>query len=58
MYQVVKDRQRWFQVVMGEKYIVDEYASDDAQIDRLAKRVPFPETAALALAFSLEVFQQ
>jgi len=58
MYQVVKDRQRWFQVVMGEKYIVDEYAADDAQIDRLTKRIPFPETAALALAFSLEVFQK
>ena len=58
MYQVVKDRQRWFQVVMGEKYIVDEYASDDAQIDRLTKRIPFPEAAAQALAFSLEVFQQ
>lgn len=56
MYQVVKDRQRWFQVVMGEKYIVDEYASDDAQIDRLTQRIPFPETAALALAFSLEVY--
>jgi len=37
MYQVVKDRRRRFQVVMGEKYRVDEYALNDSEIDRLAK---------------------
>jgi len=58
MYQVVKDRRRRFQVVMGEKYRVDEYASNDSEIDRLAKRIPFPQAAALALAFGLEVFHQ
>jgi hypothetical protein len=42
MYQVVKDRRRRFQVVMGEKYIDDEYASKDSEIDRLAKRIFSP----------------
>lgn len=50
MFRVVRDRERWFQVIMGEKYEMDE-----AGTDRHAARVLLPETAALALAFRLEV---
>jgi ERCC4-related helicase len=51
MFRVVRDRERWFQVVMGEKYELDE-----AGTDRHAARVLLPETAALSLAFRLEVW--
>jgi superfamily II DNA or RNA helicase len=50
MFRVVRDRERWFAVVMGEKYQTDE-----ATTDKLAERVPFPENAAKALAFDLSV---
>jgi superfamily II DNA or RNA helicase len=50
MYRVVTDRARWFQVVMGEKYEVDEFTTE-----RLAGRVPFPLEAAEGLAFDLSV---
>jgi hypothetical protein len=50
MFRVVQDRERWFSVVMGEKYQVDEQTTD-----RLAERVPFPEEAALKLAFDLSL---
>lgn len=50
MFRVVRDRERWFQVVMGEKYALDENTRD-----RLATRVPLPEKAARDLAFRLEV---
>jgi Helicase conserved C-terminal domain len=49
MYRVVTDRERWFQVVMGE-----DYRTDEASTDKLAERVPLPEAAARALAFRLE----
>jgi hypothetical protein len=50
MFRVVRDRERWFQVVMGEKFALDE-----SRTDKLAERVPLPETAARTLAFRLEV---
>lgn len=50
MYRVVTDRERWFQVVMGERYAVDESATE-----RLAARVPFPQAAADALTLDLSV---
>ena len=50
MYRVVSDRARWFQVVMGEKYPVDE-----ASTERLASRVPLPQSAADALTLDLSV---
>jgi hypothetical protein len=50
MFRVVRDRERWFSVIMGEKYTVDE-----ASTEKLAERVPFPETAAKALAFDLSL---
>lgn len=50
MYRVVIDRERWFSVVMGEKFSVDAKTTE-----KLASRVPFPESAAAGLAFRLEV---
>jgi len=35
MFRVVRDRECWFQIIMGEKYEVDEAATD-----RLADRIP------------------
>ncbi|MBI4602822.1 MAG: hypothetical protein HY721_12770 [Planctomycetes bacterium] len=53
MFRVVTDRARWFQVVMGERYSVDERSTD-----RLEARVPFPEEAAMGLAFDLAVAEK
>ena len=50
MYRVVMDRERWFSVVMGEKYTTDARSTD-----RIADRVPLPEAAAKELAFRLDV---
>jgi ERCC4-related helicase len=50
MFRVVRDRERWFQVLMGEAYELDESTTE-----RLAARVPLPESAAKALALRLEV---
>jgi Helicase conserved C-terminal domain/SNF2-related domain len=49
-YRVVKDRERWFNVVMGEKLTLDERSTE-----RLAERVELPEAAARELALRLEV---
>lgn len=51
MFRVVRDRERWFQVIMGEEYRVDEVWAE-----RMARRVPLPEAAARELAFRLEVW--
>ena len=51
MYRVVRDRERWFQVLMGEDYRIDE-----ASTDSIEKRIPLPEKAARDLAFNLEVY--
>ena len=50
MFRVVTDRERWFQIVMGEDYRCDEYATETA-----AERIPLPEAAAKTLALRLEV---
>ncbi len=50
MYRVVMDRARWFSVVMGEEYRVDERAAE-----KLARRIPFPAAAAEPLRFALHV---
>jgi superfamily II DNA/RNA helicase len=50
MYRVVMDRERWFQVVMGEKYKVDAKTTE-----KLAERMPFPEMAAKTLSFDFSV---
>jgi hypothetical protein len=49
-YRVVKDRERWFNVVMGEKLELDE-----AYTDRVAERVPLPADLARELSLRLEV---
>jgi hypothetical protein len=49
-YRVVKDRERWFNVVMGEKLELDE-----ASTDRLAERVLLPPDLARSLALRLEI---
>lgn len=50
MYRVVMDRERWFNVVMGEKFKVDARTTE-----KLARRVPLPASVAQELAFRLEV---
>lgn len=48
MFRVVRDRERWFQIVMGERYEVDEAATD-----RRSARVPLPEAVRASLALRL-----
>lgn len=50
MYRVVMDRERWFNVVMGEDYKVDLRTTE-----KLATRIPFPADAAYELSFRLSV---
>ncbi|QNA44289.1 helicase-related protein [Lacibacter sediminis] len=50
MYRVVTERERWFNIVMGEKYKVDV-----ATTDKLAQRIPLPEELANELSFNLEI---
>ncbi|HWP45504.1 MAG TPA: helicase-related protein, partial [Blastocatellia bacterium] len=49
MYRVVRDRERWFQIVMGERYEVDEAATD-----RRSERVPLPRSVQERLIMNLE----
>lgn len=49
-YRVVMDRERWFSVVMGEKFKVDARSTE-----KLARRIPLPESVAEELAFRLAV---
>jgi hypothetical protein len=48
MFRVVRDRERWFQIVMGQKFEFDEGTSEE-----IAARVPLPETLAKQLTFDL-----
>lgn len=48
MFNVVRDRERWFQIVMGERYEVDEAATD-----RRATRIALPEAVRADLALKL-----
>jgi ERCC4-related helicase len=50
MYRVVMDRERWFQVVMGEKYTIDAKTTEI-----LASRIPLPASVAQQLAFDLSL---
>jgi len=52
-FRVVMDRERWFQVLMGEDYRID-----DATIEGIAQRIPLPPSAAHALSFALEVVEE
>ena len=48
MYRVVHDRERWFQVVMGQKFALDE-----ASTDKHLERIPLPAMIAETLGFNL-----
>jgi hypothetical protein len=48
MYRVVRDRERWFQIVMGLKFELDEASSE-----KLALRVPLPAELSAALILDL-----
>ena len=48
MYRVVRDRERWFHIVMGQKFEFDEGTSE-----AIAARVPLPEDLAKELTFDL-----
>ncbi len=50
MFRVVQDRERWFQVVMGQKFEFNE-----ANSEKIADRVPLPEALARRLIFNLHV---
>jgi superfamily II DNA or RNA helicase len=52
MFRVVRDRERWFSVIMGENYKIDELSTE-----KLAQRIPFPDCATRALAFDLSVLK-
>lgn len=47
---MVKDRDRWFNVVMGATLKLDEHSTD-----RLAQRVQLPPELAARLALNLQV---
>lgn len=51
MFRVVMDRERWFHVVMGEKFATDEFSTE-----RNAERVPLPEAVTHELTMRLEVW--
>jgi SNF2 family DNA or RNA helicase len=53
MYRVVKDRERWFQIVMGQKFEFDEKTAED-----LARRVPLPDALAQSLVFDLRRYRE
>lgn len=50
VYRVVKDRDRWFNIVMGERIDTSEWATD-----RTAARVPLHAELAESLTFDLSV---
>jgi superfamily II DNA/RNA helicase len=50
MYRVVMDREKWFSVIMGEKFSMSARSTE-----KLAQRVPLPSSLAAALSFRLEV---
>ncbi|WP_220625426.1 helicase-related protein [Pontibacter sp. HSC-14F20] len=53
MFRVVKDRERWFKVVMGEKLTINARTAEE-----LADSIPLPEAITGALSFHLEVAKQ
>lgn len=52
MFRVLRDRERWFQIVMGQKYEVDEATSE-----AIAARVPLPTELARELTFDLSCWR-
>ena len=52
-FRVMRDRERWFNVVMGERLELDERSTD-----KLAERVEFPAEAAAEIAMDLAVAER
>ena len=50
MYKVVMDREKWFKIVMGEKFKVDV-----KNTDKIAERIPLPSKIVDELGFKLRV---
>ena len=50
MYRVVKDRERWFGIVMGDERSVGEHDTDEIE-----KRVPLPSALAQELTIDLSL---
>lgn len=50
MYRVVRDREKWFHVLMSAEYKVDEIWGD-----QISTRLPLPTKAASDLTFDLSV---
>lgn len=50
MYRVVRDREKWFDIVLGEKY-----TADDALTDRQAQRIPLPPVVHRDLTLHLGI---
>jgi hypothetical protein len=53
MFRVVQDRERWFQIVMGQKFEFNE-----ADSEALANRVPLPPELANELVFDLRRYRR
>jgi superfamily II DNA or RNA helicase len=52
MYKVVMDRERWFNILMGE-----EYKDDLMTTEKIAERIPLPEEIVKELMFKLEAYK-
>jgi ERCC4-related helicase len=52
-FRVMRDRERWFNVVMGERLELDEWSTD-----RLAERVEFPDAAAVGVGMNLSIVRK
>lgn len=52
MYRVVRDRDRWFQIVLGATYSPDELS--EASTDRRSQRLPLPKPIQAALSLRLD----
>jgi ERCC4-related helicase len=50
MYRVVTERERWFNIIMGEKYKVDAFNTD-----KYSQRIPLPEELSNELSFNLAI---
>lgn len=53
MFRVVRDRERWFNIVMGQRFDLDEAASE-----KLARRIPLPKALAQELTFDLSCWHR
>ena len=52
MYRVVRDRDRWFQIVLGATYSPDELS--EANTDRESQRLPLPKAIQDTLSLRLD----